>query len=177
MRSEYEFERRFLVANRDVLRGLSGNIIVQGYLFSVDGYVVRVRRTHMPTSAARRELEEGPAILATKGPRVDGRREEYESEIPVPYAMELIKRAPAKVSKTRYQVVDVGQPWDVDVFHGDNDGLVIAECEGAEVTTIRIPSWCGAEITTERRFDNESLARTPYSSWPNRSSAMGVDGE
>jgi CYTH domain-containing protein len=159
----YEVERRFLVDDPSVVQGHPGNLIVQAYLFSVDGYVVRVRRTHWPEDSAGHR--EGPAIVAVKGPRVAARRLEYEMQIPTTLAAELIKRAPAKVSKTRYHLIANDTTWDVDLFHGDNDGLIIAECETPRAASIVPPPWCHTEITDESRYNNESLATTPYLTW------------
>lgn len=166
MRPQHEFERRFLVSDRTPLAGHIGNLVVQAYLLAEDGYAVRVRRTHRPTTVDGSRYEEGPAFITAKGPRSNGSREEYELEVPVNYATELIKRAPWSLSKTRYQLVDCDQIWDVDVFLGENEGLVIAECEGRRLRQLRKPSWCGREVTDEPRYDNERLARTPYRCWP-----------
>jgi adenylate cyclase len=165
MKAQHELERRFLVSDRSVLEGHTGNVIVQAYLFAKDGYAVRVRRTHRPASLDGRHREEGPALLTAKGPRTNGSREEYEFQIPVQYGTELIKRAPHTLSKTRYQLIDNDQLWDVDVFHGDNEGIVIAECESQALAAIRIPRWCGREVTGEHRYDNENLASLPFLSW------------
>lgn len=159
----YEVERRFLVDDPSVVHGHQGNLIVQAYLFAVDGYVIRVRRTHWPDEGGGHH--EGPAIVAAKGPRVAGRRQEYEMEVPTAFAAELIKRASAKVSKTRYHLIANEATWDVDVFHGDNDGLIIAECETPGAASVRPPRWCGTEITDDTRYDNESLAANPYRAW------------
>lgn len=177
----YERERRFLVpdpsflqADYDTSRGerdldrrgdRRGNVIVQAYLFSKDGYVVRVRRTHLPHEDGK-SFREAPAVVAVKGPRVAAARQEYEMEIPSAMAAELIQRAEHKVSKRRFQVIEGGEAWDVDVFTGDNEGLVIAECESSNVEAIVKPDWCGVEITDDPRYNNESLAAKPYRSWP-----------
>lgn len=162
----HERERRFLVPHPGVIRGHTGNLIVQAYLFSRDGYVVRVRRTHYPNDGD--SYHEGPSMVAVKGPRVAAARQEYEVEVPTPFATELIKRAEHKVSKTRYQIVDSGQTWDVDVFHGDNEGLMIAECECNDAASITIPYWCGVEVTDDPKYNNENLAADPYKTWSER---------
>jgi adenylate cyclase len=168
MRPTYEHERRFLVKDPTIVEHDDGNLIVQAYLFVSDGYVIRVRRTHLPSGEPSEPYHEAPAILAAKGPRESSMREEYELEIPATYAAELIKRSGWKVSKTRYQVIEDENLWDVDVFHGDNEGLVIAECEGRGLASLRVPSWCGREVTGERQYDNESLARQPFLRWSER---------
>jgi adenylate cyclase len=163
MRSNIERERRFLVADRSIVNGHGGNLIVQAYLFAAEGYAVRVRRTHWPNDDG--SFHEGPAIFALKGPRKNAARSEYETEITIEDATELIKLAPYKLSKTRYQLIDSKHVWDVDVFHGDNEGLVISECETDNVARILVPSWCGAEVTDDARYNNENLAMHPFRSW------------
>jgi CYTH domain-containing protein len=165
VKTNYEIERRFLVTDTEIIRGHTGDIIVQAYLFVADGYIVRVRRTHTPTRETG-IYDEGPAIIAAKGPRDGPMREEYELEVPANYATELIRRAQWKISKVRYQIVDNERLWDIDVFHGANEGLIIAECEGHRTLDLVVPKWCGLEITDDRRFDNERLAQIPYSTWP-----------
>lgn len=163
MHSNLERERRFLVADRSVILGQVGNLLVQAYLFSADGYVVRVRRTHWPSGGGA--FHDGPAMLTVKGPRTGVERAEHEMEIPVALAAELIRRAPAKLSKTRYQLIDAKFTWDIDVFHGDNEGLVIAECEADNLLRLIVPPWCGPEITGTHRYDNENLAVSPFTAW------------
>jgi CYTH domain-containing protein len=166
MRSNVERERRFLVADRSVIDVQGANLIVQAYLFSADGYVVRVRRTHWPSDGGG--FHDGPAMLSVKGPRLGTDRAEYEMELPVPFAAELMKRSTWKVSKSRYHLVDARNTWDIDVFHGDNEGLIIAECESGNPIRLIVPSWCGQEITDMRRYDNENLAAEPFTTWPDR---------
>ena len=165
MTTTYEVERRFLVSDRQVVRKLSGNIIVQAYLFVDDGYSIRVRRTHVPTDHTGSRHDEGPAMLAAKGPRYAAAREEYEFEVPAGYATELIKHSQWKVSKTRYQIIDADRLWDIDEFHGANKGLMIAECESHDIADLEVPRWCCDEVTDDPRFDNEMLAKNPYSGW------------
>ena len=154
-----EVERRFLVRDDGVLAGQSGDPIVQGYLFAQDGYCVRVRRTHGPDG-------ERGATLTAKGPRSDSMRLEYEVRLPPSVAAEFLRRAPFSLSKTRYALVDAGHLWSVDVFHGDNTGLVVAELElGSPSERVALPAWVGAEVSDDRRYDNENLAQTPWTRW------------
>ncbi|GHU77956.1 hypothetical protein FACS189414_5250 [Bacteroidia bacterium] len=56
--------------------------------------------------------------------------------------------------------------WEIDVFHGENEGLVIAEIElAAEDETFELPAWIGEEVTLDRRYYNSALSQTPYSQW------------
>jgi len=161
----FEHERRFLVADRAIVAGHTGNVIVQAYLFAVDGFALRVRRIHVVPERGSDRVDEGSAVLTAKGPRHADSREEYEWELPVPFATELIRRATHKVSKTRYQIVDGDRLWDVDEFHGDNEGLMIAECEGHNLAALRPPMWCGHEVTSDHSYDNENLAQQPFKTW------------
>jgi CYTH domain-containing protein len=150
-----ELERRFLVQDKAKFEDLSGDTIMQGYLFVDGGFAIRVRRRMS-------DSEERQAMLTLKGPRTGEAREEYEMPIDSALAAELYRRSPWKVLKKRYSVVEGNDLWDVDRFLGENSGLWIAECE-YEVAGYKldIPAWCGAEITGERRFNNEELAMKP----------------
>ncbi|WP_305789055.1 CYTH domain-containing protein [Symbioplanes lichenis] len=161
--SAFERERRFLVHDTGIVEPHAGNIIVQAYLYVRDDYAVRVRRTYLPDEAGG--YHEGPALLAVKGPRSGGTREEHEMELPVPLARELIDRSEHKVTKLRYQIVEGAHVWDVDVFSGSNEGLVIAECEASDLSAVVPPDWVAEEITEDARYNNENLAVTPYGSW------------
>lgn len=166
MEDQVELERRYLVNDRAILDGSTGNLVEQAYLFSVDGYVVRVRRTHIQDE--RGVAYDGPAFITAKGPRLDASREEYESEIPVHFAAELIARCDLQVRKVRHQIVSENGAWDVDVFLDQNEGLVVAEFEARDVRSVRAPWWCGDEVTGDRRYDNESLAAHPFQSWDDK---------
>lgn len=73
---------------------------------------------------------------------------------------------PRLIEKTRYRVSHAGHVWEVNVFHGDNTGLVIAEVElGAEDEAIDFPAWIGREVTGDPRYYNANLAQHPYSEW------------
>lgn len=158
--SNYEYERRFLVEDTAVLDGIERHHqILQGYLWSEEGYAVRVR-SRLPAGGLN---EEPSCFLTVKGPRSQSRRFEVEMAIPREEALELIRLAPMQVVKKRYQLSPASGPWVVDVFMGRNDGLVIAEYEASqhEVEHLVIPSWAGREITSDMRFNNEELARHP----------------
>ena len=70
------------------------------------------------------------------------------------------------LKKTRFKVLYDGKTWEVDEFHGDNDGLVVAEIElDSEGETINHPEWLGAEVTEDPKYFNSSLISKPFSSW------------
>jgi CYTH domain-containing protein len=158
-----EIERRFLVRDPSIVQGASREIIVQGYFFAKNGYAARIRRLHHVNDDG--STHESRATLTVKGPRRDAARAEFEMEVDPKFAEGMLKEVDQKVTKSRYQVIADGETWDVDVFHGDNDGLIVAECEMERSYSIRTPTWCSREITDCREYDNENLAMRPYSTW------------
>lgn len=109
------------------------------------------------------------AWLGLKGRLSGVTRLEYEYEIPVSEAREILDRlcAEGRVEKWRYWVPHAGHEWEVDEFLGDNAGLVVAEIElGSEDEAFARPAWLGPEVTQDPRYLNTSLARRPWQSWP-----------
>jgi adenylate cyclase len=154
-----EIERQFLVKN-DSWRSSADNgvRIRQGYLCTEPDRIVRVR------------IKGDNAFLTIKGRPVGAARAEYEYPIPLADAEEIIKRSEGFViDKTRYNLMFEGRLWEVDIFHGENEGLIMAEVElEAEDAAVIIPGWAGIEITDDHRYDNSNLALTPCSKWPNK---------
>jgi len=149
-----EIERKFLVLPSWVpLDG--GDHIRQGYVASSPACTVRVR-----TRADR-------AYLTLKGPTVGTSRLEFEYDIPVADAVEMLATlCSAIVEKHRYLEVHGAHTWEIDVFHGANDGLVMAEVEmRTETDVVTLPPWAGVEVTNDRRYRNSCLAREPFSTW------------
>jgi CYTH domain-containing protein len=162
-----EYERRFLVIDNSVLEGHTPDVIAQAFLFARSGWMVRIRRVfHRSPETGR--TEEEPIQIAIKGPREKGSRLELEWQIPVDVAVALFQHAEMKVFKSRYQIIDADTTWDVDVFHMQNEGLTIAECETNDPTSLQMispPPWCRQEITDDDRYNNEELARHPFTLW------------
>lgn len=160
-----EYQRRFLVVGRSALPPRDEpRMVNQAYLFAHDGWAVRVRRVF----AARAGAAPVPlgSTLAVKGPRQDGARPEQEWPLREEWAAQLFAAATAKVFKRRYPVVDAGTTGVIDEFFFDNEGLLIAEFESREpLESFVPPAWCGREVTADHRYDNESLAHRPWSSW------------
>ena len=133
--------------------------IRQGYLSSVPERVVRVR------------VKGDKGFITVKGnSNVAGiARFEWEKEIPVEEADALIDLAePGVIDKTRYLVknTDGEHIWEVDEFHGDNEGLTVAEIELAdEDESFDKPEWLGEEVTGDPRYFNSMLSRNPYNNW------------
>lgn len=154
-----EIERKFLVRGDYSKEVFESHHIVQGYLCHVTGKTVRVR------------ILDGKAILTIKGPSDSSGigRFEWEKEITLQDAEDLLTIAePGLVDKTRHLVrnLDGVHVWEIDEFHGDNEGLVVAEIElgSADEDFIR-PEWLGEEVSMDRRYFNSSLIRHPFKDW------------
>lgn len=151
-----EIEKKFLIINDD-WRGLGeGKPYCQGYLNSEKGRTVRVR-----TISNR-------GILTIKGPNEGATRLEYEYDIPVDEALEMLDRLCHKplIEKTRYKISFSGFIWEVDEFKGENKGLLFAEIElQYEGQQFEIPPWIGREVTGDARYYNANLVKNPFSAW------------
>ncbi len=152
-----EIERKFLVCGDFKSAAVKSVRITQGYLCSVPERTVRVR------------IKGDRGYMTVKGiGGVSGvSRFEWEKEIPAEEARELLGLCePGVVDKTRYLVPAGGHTFEVDEFHGDNEGLTVAEIElGSEDEAFEHPSWLAAEVTGDRRYYNSSLTKTPYKNW------------
>jgi adenylate cyclase len=108
------------------------------------------------------------AWLTIKGLTINLTRLEYEYEIPVAdarYMLEHLCQQPI-IDKTRYAVHYAGHRWDVDEFHGANEGLRVAEIElRSEDETFERPPWLGAEVSGDARYYNARLVQHPYRDW------------
>lgn len=152
-----EIERKFLLAHdgwrREVRRSAAFR---QGYLSGEKGLAsVRVR------------IEGEASKLNVKAAVVGQARAEYEYDIPRQDAIEMLDRlCVGRVEKTRHFLEREGHTWEIDEFHGENQGLVVAEIElEHENQDFARPDWLGAEVTDERRYYNQSLALHPYTRW------------
>lgn len=129
--------------------------MAQGYLSLDPDRTVRVR------------LAGDNAWLTIKG-RTEGiTRAEFEFAIPTDDAQMLLAIClPSLIDKTRHEISYRGHLWEIDVFHGDNEGLVIAEVELAdESISPALPPWVGAEVSSDTRYFNSRLATAPFKSW------------
>ena len=156
-----EIERKFLVVGED-WRGavVSSTRYRQGYLTPGPGRCsVRVR------------VGGGRARLNIKGATVGVSRPEYEYAIPVDEAEEMLDAlcSGPLVEKTRHLVDHGGHRWEIDVFEGENAGLVVAEVELTDPDeALELPAWAGEDVSGQVRYYNAALAETPYSRWPDR---------
>ena len=149
-----EIERKFLVQGTQ-WRNDTGVRFSQGYLNRDKERTVRVR------------LAGRKAFLTIKGVTRGPSRTEFEYEIPMEDAEQLLKLCDGPIiEKTRYRIVHQGSTWEVDEFLGENAGLVIAEIElTSEDQPFSRPPWLGEEVTHDRRYYNSNLAGHPYSQW------------
>jgi len=152
-----EIERKFLIDQQkwDNLNKPEGKLFRQGYLLADKAKTIRVRAT------------ETKGFLTIKGQTIGATRLEYEYEIPVTEATELLDNfAVSELSKTRYEIKFNDKLWEVDVFSGDNLGLIVAEIElESEDETFDLPDWIGKEVTEEAKYYNSNLTVKPFKDW------------
>ncbi len=151
-----EIERKFLVTGTDWQQLAPGILYRQGYLCTEKERTVRVRTVGKK------------GFLTIKGNNRGITRLEYEYEIPVQQANELLDRLCKKniITKKRYTINFQGFIWEVDEFLTENQGLVVAEIElTTENQPFAKPDWVGREVSDDPRYYNSCLSRTPFSSW------------
>ena len=152
-----EIERKYLVHNREweILAQKSFELR-QGYLSSSPDKTIRIR------------CSGDEAWITLKNKAHNGLRKEFEYAIPLHDAIEMLHEwaADSLVHKTRYHVPFGGYLWEVDVFHGANEGLILAEIELPSVdTAFEKPSWLGEDVTEDHRYSNSNLSQHPFQSW------------
>ena len=151
-----EIERKFRVANDDWrAMATSSSSLKQGYLSSSAEATVRVR------------LEDNLGTLTIKSKTKGITRNEFEYAIPAQEAKELLIICSGPlIEKTRYRIPQENHTWEIDVFEGDNDGLIIAEIElTSEDDYFVKPQWLGEEVSGDSRYYNSNLATHPYVNW------------
>ncbi len=151
-----EIERKFLVKNnlwQDSVK--KGTDFKQAYLTSGGSCSIRVRK------------EGSEANLNIKSATPEILRQEFEYPIPLDEAEELLSLfCTTAVTKKRYEVEYAGKTWEIDVFSGDNDGLIVAEIELDDIDEeFALPPWAGDEVSSEVRYYNTELARHPFNKW------------
>lgn len=155
----YEIERKFLVTETEFLSDEVGLACRQGYIAVAGTTNVRVR------------VIDEHAYLTMKGAEAGITRREFEYEIPVVDAedmLALLCNEPL-IEKTRYKIEFGGTVWDVDLFHGVNQGLKVAEVElTSEHQEFDTPPWVGEEVTGQVAYYNINLVRYPYTQWSPR---------
>src|SRR5271166_2833956 len=154
----YEIERKFLIRDES-WRASAGPAmsIRQGYLTRNGCMSLRIR------------LVDGVrARLTIKSPVSEIRRLEFECEIPMTDGVALLSlREGGAIEKLRHKMPWQGLVWEIDVFQGENRGLVIAEIElPHEDKFFEKPDWLGREVTSDPRYSNANLAKAPFRGWP-----------
>ena len=152
-----EIERKFLVKN-DSWRShiVSRAHVMQGYLAAEATAAVRVR------------VKGDAAFLTIKGATSGVSRSEYEYRIPVEDAQAMLRELAVStvIEKTRYRVKSGRHTWDLDLFAGQNEGLVMAEVElDSEQEAFELPEWAGEEVSGDSRYYNSYLAQHPFKYW------------
>lgn len=149
-----EIERKFLVCGDYKSSAAGSQHIVQGYLNLEKERTVRVR------------LKDSKGFLTIKGKNHGISRFEWEQEINADDAAGLLGLCKGVIDKTRWLVPVDGHTFEVDEFHGDNEGLVVAEIElGSEEEEFTRPSWLGEEVSHDIRYYNSQLMLNPYRNW------------
>lgn len=151
-----EIERKFLVKG-EAWRGTDkGKRYRQGYLSTVKERTVRVRTVG------------DKGYITVKGITSGATRSEYEYEIPIADANEMLDRLCLRplIEKTRYRIPQGNITWEIDEFEGKNRGLVVAEVElEDENQSVKPPDWIGKEVTDDPRYYNANLVAKPFTKW------------
>jgi CYTH domain-containing protein len=153
-----EIERKFLVTSTEFLsESKKSNRIVQGYLNSNPERTVRIRI----------KGTQGFITIKGKGNESGTTRFEWEKEIEVTEAEQLLLLCEdGVIDKVRHEIPFGKHLYEVDVFEGDNKGLIIAEIElEDENESFEKPNWLGAEVTGDERYYNAFLSNSSYKNW------------
>jgi adenylate cyclase len=152
-----EIERKFLVDHEkwQQLAKPQGKVYKQGYLLSDEKRTVRIR------------VLDDVAYITLKGSTTGISRSEFEYTIPVDEGKEILKdMATSFIEKTRYNINYAGNVWEVDVFEGDNKGLIIAEIElKNEDQEFEKPEWVKNDVSDDCRYTNAYLSVNPFKNW------------
>jgi adenylate cyclase len=151
-----EIERKYLVTD-DAWRALAAGVPCrQGYLSSAPERSVRVR------------IEGDKGTLTVKGASDGVTRAEFEYAIPAEDAAAMLDGLCEKplIEKTRYRIPFGAHTWEVDEFHGENSGLVVAEVELKSADEKpALPAWVGREVSSDARYFNVNLVKRPFTTW------------
>ena len=151
-----EIERKFLVAGDGWRDAAKGTQYRQGFLCTEPERTVRVR------------LAGSRGSITVKGKTVGARRDEFEYEIPASDAEQMLDTLCKRplIEKIRYTLPVGRHIWEIDVFEGDNAGLIVAEIElESEDEAFDKPDWAGDEVTDDPRYFNSNLVAQPYRAW------------
>lgn len=151
-----EIERKFLLKNNSWKTEGSGLYYKQGYLSKTIDCTIRLR------------IAGDNACLTIKGRSNSISRIEYEYEIPVGDAEEMLDQFCEKpyIEKHRYRISFGKHVWEIDEFHGDNNGLYLAEIElSSEDEKFDLPPWIGDEVSGDSKYYNSNLSKHPFAKW------------
>ena len=151
-----EIERKFLVAGDGWRDEAEGTPYCQGFLSTEPERTVRVR------------LAGSRGSITIKGKTIGARREEFEYEISPDDARRMLDTLCKRplIEKVRYTLPLGRHTWEIDVFEGENSGLVVAEIElASEDEAFDKPDWTGEEVTDDPRYFNSNLVAKPYRAW------------
>jgi|SRR6516225_6895699 CYTH domain-containing protein len=151
-----EIERKYLVKGDSWRAGAHGKRYRQGYLSTVKERTVRAR------------VAGDQGFITIKGLTIGDSRPEYEYEIPLSDANEILDHLAEKpiIEKTRYRIPQGDITWEVDEFEGENKGLIVAEVElKDEKQKVDLPDWIGPEVSNDPRYFNANLVKHPYTKW------------
>ena len=152
-----EIERKFLLTNNNWRNHVKTSYrIRQGYMGEIDKASVRIR------------VQDEKANINIKSATLSMRRMEYEYEIPLDEALEMLDQLckQPQVDKTRYIVEQGKFKWEIDEFYAENEGLLVAEIElDDEQEKFDKPEWLGQEVTEDPRYYNVNLIKHPFKSW------------
>ena len=152
-----EIERKYRIRTQE-WQNLSHHqfSIRQGYISTAAEQTIRVRCC------------EQKAWLTIKSKAQNGKRLEFEYPIPIEDANEMLNEWASNriIHKTRHHVRVEQHVWEIDVFHGANEGLIIAEIELTSTDErFKLPSWVGEEVTEDHRYSNSNLSVNPFQNW------------
>ena len=152
-----EIERKFLILNQDWQEYTTSVLhIVQGYLATNEFSSTRIR------------IQNDIANINIKSATLGVTRTEFEYSIPADDARLMIDDLCIKpiIEKTRFTVEHMDHTWEIDVFTGDNEGLIVAEIElSSPDEAFEKPSWIGEEVSNDTRYYNACLVNNPYKNW------------
>lgn len=151
-----EIERKFLIDKTKLPNLTKGYTIKQGYIQTAGYNTVRVR------------IRDHEAFLTLKSSSKGSTRLEFEYPVPLEDAEQMLKNLCQKpfVEKKRYLIEYKDHTWELDIFEGANEGLIVAEIElKNEDETFALPEWITQEVTEDKRYANSNLIENPYVNW------------
>ena len=116
----------------------------------------------------RVRVEGSTGTLTVKGPTTGMSRSEFEYPLPLADARHMLDQLcqSSVIDKHRYRERHGRHTWEIDVFHGDNEGLIVAEVElESEDDVLEFPEWMGQEVSSDARYSNSNLLRNPFKNW------------